>query len=116
VSAGWRGLQGAPPPPPRGDQAGPASPHHASRKARPVTPFQLTHCSLAPPPPSSPPSPPPPRVLGSYAPGDPVESWLHSVLCLDASTHLPQPPPKLPHPSECDLFFVERDTLFSFHK
>jgi N-acetyltransferase 10 len=52
----------------------------------------------------------------SYAPGDPVESWLHSLLCLDASTHLPRPPPKLPHPSECDLFYVERDTLFSFHK
>ncbi|KIY97539.1 putative N-acetyltransferase 10 [Monoraphidium neglectum] len=51
-----------------------------------------------------------------YAPGDPVESWLHSLLCLDASTHLPRPPPKLPHPSECDLFYVERDTLFSFHK
>jgi N-acetyltransferase 10 len=45
-----------------------------------------------------------------------VESWLHSVLCLDAATHLPRPPAKLPHPSSCDLFYVERDTLFSFHK
>ncbi|WIA39314.1 hypothetical protein OEZ86_005429 [Tetradesmus obliquus] len=51
-----------------------------------------------------------------YAPGDPVESWLHSVLCLDAATHLPRPPAKLPHPSSCELFYVERDTLFSFHK
>jgi hypothetical protein len=23
---------------------------------------------------------------------------------------------RLPHPSECDLFYVDRDTLFSFHK
>jgi hypothetical protein len=45
-----------------------------------------------------------------------VESWLHSVLCLDAATHLPRPPAKLPHPSSCELFYVERDTLFSFHK
>ena len=52
---------------------------------------------------------------GRYAPGDPVEAWLHGVLCLDASAHLPRPPPKLPHPGECDLFYVERDTLFSFH-
>jgi hypothetical protein len=54
--------------------------------------------------------------LHRYAPGDPVESWLHSVLCLDAATHLPRPPGKLPHPSSCELFYVERDTLFSFHK
>jgi tRNA(Met) C34 N-acetyltransferase TmcA len=45
-----------------------------------------------------------------------VESWLHEVLCLDAATHLAPPPPKLPHPEECELFYVERDTLFSFHK
>ncbi|KAF6255647.1 GNAT acetyltransferase 2-domain-containing protein [Scenedesmus sp. NREL 46B-D3] len=51
-----------------------------------------------------------------YAPGDPVEAWLHGVLCLDAATHLPRPPAKLPHPSSCELFYVERDTLFSFHK
>ncbi|GBF87381.1 N-acetyltransferase [Raphidocelis subcapitata] len=51
-----------------------------------------------------------------YAPNDPVESWLHGALCLDAASHLPRPPPKLPHPGECDLFYVERDTLFSFHK
>jgi tRNA(Met) C34 N-acetyltransferase TmcA len=57
-----------------------------------------------------------PPVLDRYAPGDPVESWLHSVLCLDSATHLPRPPAKLPHPSSCELFYVERDTLFSFHK
>ncbi|GLC38597.1 hypothetical protein PLESTB_000450900 [Pleodorina starrii] len=51
-----------------------------------------------------------------YAPGDPIESWLHELLCLDAGQHLPKPPPRLPHPSDCELFFVERDTLFSYHK
>ncbi|GAX72715.1 hypothetical protein CEUSTIGMA_g171.t1 [Chlamydomonas eustigma] len=51
-----------------------------------------------------------------YAPGDPVESWLHEVLCLDAGQHVPSPPPKLPHPDECELFYVNRDTLFSYHK
>ncbi|GFR40676.1 hypothetical protein Agub_g1265, partial [Astrephomene gubernaculifera] len=51
-----------------------------------------------------------------YAPGDPIESWLHELLCLDAASHLPKPPPRLPHPSDCELFFVERDTLFSYHK
>ncbi|GIM12120.1 hypothetical protein Vretimale_15547 [Volvox reticuliferus] len=51
-----------------------------------------------------------------YAPGDPIESWLHELLCLDAGQHLPKPPARLPHPSDCELFVVERDTLFSYHK
>ncbi len=51
-----------------------------------------------------------------YAPGDPVESWLNELLCLDAQQHLPRPPPRLPHPDQCELYYVERDTLFSFHK
>eukprot|EP00877_Chromochloris_zofingiensis_P001222 jgi/Chrzof1/110/Cz01g03250.t1 len=51
-----------------------------------------------------------------YAPGDAVESWLHELLCLDAAQHLPRTPSHLPHPEKCDLFYVERDTLFSFHK
>lgn len=38
------------------------------------------------------------------------------MLCLDAAAHLPKPPVKLPHPDSCELFYVERDTLFSFHK
>jgi N-acetyltransferase 10 len=73
----------------------------------------------ATPAPSQPPaqstSQPPPNRL-SYAAGDPVESWLHELLCLDAAAHLPKPPARLPHPSACELFFVERDTLFSYHK
>ncbi|KAG2483803.1 hypothetical protein HYH03_017326 [Edaphochlamys debaryana] len=51
-----------------------------------------------------------------YAPGDPIESWLHELLCLDAGSNLPRPPQRLPHPSDCELYFVERDTLFSYHK
>jgi N-acetyltransferase 10 len=51
-----------------------------------------------------------------YAAGDPVEKWLNKVLCLDATL----PKSKLntqgcPHPSQCQLLHVNRDTLFSFH-
>jgi N-acetyltransferase 10 len=51
-----------------------------------------------------------------YAPGDTVEKWLNKLLCLDATL----PRSKLntqgtPHPSQCQLLSVNRDTLFSFH-
>ncbi|KAJ3166062.1 hypothetical protein HDU88_003607 [Geranomyces variabilis] len=53
-----------------------------------------------------------------YAINDPVESWLNRLLCLDCCT----PDPKVtraiagcPHPSKCELYYVNRDTLFSFH-
>ena len=45
-----------------------------------------------------------------------MEAWLNNLLCLNASEHIPRPPPQLPHPSDCKLYFVERDTLFSYHK
>ena len=51
-----------------------------------------------------------------YAAGDPLETWLHGLLCLDAAEHVPRPPSRLPHPDECELFYVERDTLFSCHQ
>ncbi len=51
-----------------------------------------------------------------YGPGDKVEAWLNDLLCLNAAEHIPKPPPQLPHPSDCELYFVERDTLFSYHK
>jgi len=51
-----------------------------------------------------------------YAAGDGIESWLNGLLCLDAADHTPPTPPRLPHPTECDLYFIERDTLFSYHK
>lgn len=51
-----------------------------------------------------------------YAPGDSVEKWLNRLLCLDATL----PKSKMntqgcPHPSQCQLLYVNRDTLFSFH-
>ncbi|KAI1920230.1 N-acetyltransferase 10 [Ophidiomyces ophidiicola] len=51
-----------------------------------------------------------------YAQGDAVEKWLNKVLCLDATL----PRSKMnsqgcPHPSQCQLLYVNRDTLFSFH-
>ncbi|KAH6615638.1 GNAT acetyltransferase 2-domain-containing protein [Chaetomium sp. MPI-SDFR-AT-0129] len=51
-----------------------------------------------------------------YAPGDKVEKWLNTLLCLDATV----PKSKLstqgcPDPSQCELLHVNRDTLFSFH-
>lgn len=51
-----------------------------------------------------------------YAQGDAVEKWLNRVLCLDAT--LPKSRSAIhgtPHPSQCELVHVNRDTLFSFH-
>ena len=50
-----------------------------------------------------------------YAPGDAIEGWLNKLLCLDAADFVPPVPSRLPHPDECDLYYVERDTLFSGH-
>lgn len=48
-----------------------------------------------------------------YSKGDAVEKWLNMLLCLDAT--LPKSKATFPHPSECQLLYVNRDTLFSFH-
>ncbi|WEW58738.1 N-acetyltransferase 10 [Emydomyces testavorans] len=51
-----------------------------------------------------------------YAQGDAVEKWLNKLLCLDAT--LPRSKMNTqgcPHPSQCQLLYVNRDTLFSFH-
>ncbi|KAK1362819.1 RNA cytidine acetyltransferase [Heracleum sosnowskyi] len=50
-----------------------------------------------------------------YSSGDPIESWLHALLCLDVTSYIPGIS-RLPPPSECDLYYVNRDTLFSYHK
>jgi N-acetyltransferase 10 len=50
-----------------------------------------------------------------YAAGDPVEAWLNGLLCLDATIVKPILS-GAPHPNQCDLFYVNRDTLFSYHK
>lgn len=51
-----------------------------------------------------------------YAAGDEVERWLNDLLCLDCATKVPRQLSGMPHPSACSLFYVNRDTLFSFHK
>ncbi|KAF2284285.1 hypothetical protein GH714_020234 [Hevea brasiliensis] len=50
-----------------------------------------------------------------YASADPIESWLNALLCLDVTNSIPSIR-RLPPPSECDLYYVNRDTLFSYHK
>ena len=52
-----------------------------------------------------------------YAQGDRVERWLNDLLCLDAAEKLPSlAAQRLPHPDECELYAVNRDTLFSGHR
>lgn len=49
-----------------------------------------------------------------YSPGDHVERWLNNLLCLDA-TVVSKAVQGCPHPSKCELYYVNRDTLFSYH-
>ncbi|KAF8632043.1 hypothetical protein AX15_002085 [Amanita polypyramis BW_CC] len=51
-----------------------------------------------------------------YSAGDRIEKWLNSLLCLDA-TIVPKALGShgCPHPSQCELYYVSRDTLFSYH-
>ncbi|KAG0616549.1 hypothetical protein M758_5G124300 [Ceratodon purpureus] len=51
-----------------------------------------------------------------YKAGDPIEAWLNELLCLDAANHIPSVDGRLPHPNECQLYYVNRDALFSYHK
>jgi N-acetyltransferase 10 len=52
-----------------------------------------------------------------YSLGDPVEAWLNKLLCLDSGSSANL---KLsggaPAPSDCELYSVDRDALFSYHK
>ncbi|KAJ7222857.1 DUF699-domain-containing protein [Mycena haematopus] len=50
-----------------------------------------------------------------YEAGDRIEKWLYNVLCLNASTSSQSSHRGTPHPSTCNLFYVNRDTLFSYH-
>ena len=50
-----------------------------------------------------------------YSEGDATEAWLSSLLCLEAAKHVPRITRALPHPDKCELYYVNRDTLFSFH-
>uniref|UniRef100_A0A4W4FDD3 RNA cytidine acetyltransferase n=1 Tax=Electrophorus electricus TaxID=8005 RepID=A0A4W4FDD3_ELEEL len=50
-----------------------------------------------------------------YAPGDAVEKWLNEILCLDCLS-VPRIISGCPLPETCDLYYVNRDTLFCYHK
>jgi len=49
-----------------------------------------------------------------YNSGDQVETWLNQLLCLDCTEAAKLT--TVPHPSKCELFYINRDTLFSYHK
>ncbi|KAE8897977.1 RNA cytidine acetyltransferase [Phytophthora fragariae] len=51
-----------------------------------------------------------------YAPNDPVERWLNALLCLDATNATHRLVAGTPHPRDCELYYVNRDSLFSYHK
>ncbi|KAL2917077.1 N-acetyltransferase 10 [Polyrhizophydium stewartii] len=53
-----------------------------------------------------------------YSAKDPVELWLNKLLCLDCctpSSTKSRLAAGCPHPSKCELYYVNRDTLFSYH-
>uniref|UniRef100_A0A7N6AI95 RNA cytidine acetyltransferase n=1 Tax=Anabas testudineus TaxID=64144 RepID=A0A7N6AI95_ANATE len=50
-----------------------------------------------------------------YARGDAVEKWLNDLLCLDC-LNIPRLISGCPLPQTCDLYYVNRDTLFCYHK
>ncbi|CEG39118.1 n-acetyltransferase 10 [Plasmopara halstedii] len=51
-----------------------------------------------------------------YAPNDPVERWLNALLCLDSTSASHRLVAGTPHPRDCELYYVNRDSLFSYHK
>ncbi|XP_016301276.1 RNA cytidine acetyltransferase-like isoform X2 [Sinocyclocheilus anshuiensis] len=50
-----------------------------------------------------------------YGQGDPAEKWLNDLLCLDCLS-VPRIISGCPLPQTCDLYYVNRDTLFCYHK
>jgi len=48
-----------------------------------------------------------------YRNGDDCEAWLNSLLCLEATT--PNLGGGTPLPQDCSLYYINRDTLFSYH-
>ncbi|XP_045146924.1 RNA cytidine acetyltransferase isoform X2 [Echinops telfairi] len=50
-----------------------------------------------------------------YAPGDAVEKWLNDLLCLDCLS-ITRIISGCPLPEACELYIVNRDTLFCYHK
>lgn len=50
-----------------------------------------------------------------YQSNDPIEKWLHNLLCLDITTHSTRMVNVMPAPKDCELYMVNRDALFSYH-
>ncbi|KAK9701707.1 Helicase [Popillia japonica] len=50
-----------------------------------------------------------------YKSGDDVEVWLTKLLCLDATSVAPILS-GCPPPESCDLYYINRDTLFCYHR
>jgi N-acetyltransferase 10 len=50
-----------------------------------------------------------------YSAGDPVERWMYDLLCLD-SGKVKRSVAGCPAPQDCELYHVNRDTLFSHHR
>ena len=50
-----------------------------------------------------------------YGKNDPVERWLNDLLCLDATQNSDELNFGFPYPEQCELYFVNRDTLFSYN-
>lgn len=53
-----------------------------------------------------------------YKENDPIEAWLNKILCLDccnSTSTLSRLSTGCPYPTECELYYVNRDTLFSYH-
>lgn len=48
-----------------------------------------------------------------YAFNDPIEKWLNDLLLLEATQAVPLKS-GLPHPNDCELYLVNKDTLFSY--
>jgi N-acetyltransferase 10 len=55
-----------------------------------------------------------------YANGDLIEKWLNDLLCLNCCQQVITPELRLkracPIPESCDLYYIDRDALFSYHK
>uniref|UniRef100_A0A1I8NMF9 RNA cytidine acetyltransferase n=1 Tax=Stomoxys calcitrans TaxID=35570 RepID=A0A1I8NMF9_STOCA len=63
-------------------------------------------------------APPPIKLDESirYSEGDDIESWLINLLCLDATNTVPNISSGCPTPDACELYYIDRDALFSYHK
>lgn len=50
-----------------------------------------------------------------YALHDPIEKWINDLLLLEATEAVPLKK-AMPHPNDCELYLINRNTLFSNKK